>query len=139
MGPLILFCVVAGAAFITAIASLTRDSHMQKRADRFAKVYNRAARAQWERFRATHQEVDCAPPIARSGFVVRTMLDEAAGHTGLPLWARSWGKDTETALLAKFDDNEAYAARELRNAKSREAAKVHLCKGVRFSVTFVAA
>jgi hypothetical protein len=136
MGPLILFCTIAGAAFTILIASTLRESHVVRQAGRFAKVYNQAARAQWERFRAAHPENDCAPPMGRTGFTVRSMLDDAAGTNSFGLWPRSWGKDAEAKVLAKFYDDATHTAHELRRARARAGAK---CRGVRVSVTIAAA
>jgi hypothetical protein len=78
---------------------MIRDSYRQRQAKRFAKVYNRAAHAQWTRFRQAHPEVDCCPPIAYSGLVARHALTPEG--------------------LAKLYDDEAYSARELKAHAAR--------------------
>jgi hypothetical protein len=124
--------------FIATAIYITRDTRIQHRADRFTPSYNQAMRGQWSRFRQAHPEINCAPPIPRSGSIVRTLLDGAAGIRGRRFpWPRSWGKDIESALLAEFNEDEAYAAQELRNAQARKAKEVASRKDASISVTFI--
>jgi hypothetical protein len=94
MGPLILYCAIAGAGFAALIFINIRDSYRQRQARRFAKAYNDAAHAQWVRFRQAHPEVPCSTPIARSSSLMRRPITPE--------------------MLARTDDDEAYATRRLR-------------------------